>query len=200
MITLTHSQEERTTVTRLFDALHDQHDDPDQARVDQGDGLTEEERCSFLTIDTDPTSEPCAHHVAGARTIEEIVFPACAHHSERGGILHREARRLMVLELVARQNTAATITDHAVDSDGDKVIFPRFCYGCGARIFTGNTPGVCADCAELPPLEMTGAQLVAEEQGDATAARAAGYFDDIDAEHHRRDLEIEHHDGSWRDR
>lgn len=163
-------------MTQLFQSLHDPHDDPAETRVDQGDGLPDPDRCSFLTIDTDPDSEPCPHHTAGDRLIEGLIFPACTFHRDRGGILHRDARRRLVLDVVARQNTEAVASTEILDADGAKVRFPRFCRDCGARLFTGNLSGTCADCADLADL------------------------DALDAANHAHDLEVEHHDGSPRDR
>lgn len=48
------------------------------------------------------------------------------------------------LEEIARQNAEAA----ASFLRGDTPVYSTHCSGCGARIFTGNSLGLCVDCFE----------------------------------------------------
>lgn len=64
-----------------------------------------------------------------------------------GDTVDRVTSPASALALVAEMNATAAASVLQLGVDGTAhLIYPSICSGCGTRIFTGNTSGLCADC------------------------------------------------------
>lgn len=116
-----------------------------EAREADHDTEPSDDHCAFLAQDTRPELGSCPTIATTVRDMNGVPFAACPNHAEAGGILHQNARRRLVLELVAVGNVDSERV--RVTDDGERVSFARFCAGCGCALFTGNTSGQCSACA-----------------------------------------------------
>lgn len=85
-----------------FDALT-AHADPDERRVDAGDGLDPFGAvCAFRCTFCYQAEHCCAYEVEGRRDHDGVEVPACHMHMTRGGFLHDDAREAYVKVLAER--------------------------------------------------------------------------------------------------
>lgn len=150
-------------MTHLFDELHSGDPDPAEARIDSGDGLDSSRACSFLE-GVDTTGDPCPHEATDTREISGIEMAACVFHAKSGGFLNHAAHSRYGRELIAQRNREAVESAKRLGiepgTEGHHS-YPRQCSKCGCLLFTGNSNGLCSECAPLPcsncsePIEIT---------------------------------------------